>query len=313
MSAHLFDERMVESAELVEDVISDGSRVLQEVFVFDDGENFQSATAHERCSAEGGSVRAWSEKVAERDAVTRAQGDLAVGDPDGADGQPASQSLRPGNSIGFQVWSGEFPSVPVSGSAESRLDLIEHQEEVALFGESSGTCQKIAGSGTDPTFTLDGLGEDGCCGSIFEDGGPEGGEVVERDVLEPLRERIKTVTYLLLACGSNPCERASVEGVQHRVDGELCWRSGVLVACGLWKRVGEPDRLVAEFARQFVKRLVRFSAGVAEKNFSVPAHEADDPLCEECLWAGQIEVGDVEEFVRLFGDGEGQPWVSMAH
>ncbi len=313
MSAHLFDERMVEFAELVEDVLSEGSRVLQEVFVFDDGENLQSATAHERCSSEGGSVRAWSEKVTERDVVTGAQDDLAVGDPDGADGQPTSQSFCPGDSVGLQIRSGVFPSVPVSGSAESRLDLIEHQEEVTFFGESSGTCQKILGSGADSTFTLDCLGEDGGSGLVLEDGGPEGGEVVERDVLEPLCERIKTVAYLLLACGGDACERTSVEGVQHRVDGELCWRSGVLVACGLWKRVGEPDCLVAEFASQFVKRLVRFSAGVAEKHFPVPAHEADDSLCEQCLWAGQIEVGDVEEFVRLFVDGEGQPWVSVAH
>ncbi len=127
-----------------------------------------------------------------------------------SNGDPAAQALRQGYDVRLDVVVLVGEHLP--GAAHSRLHLVEDKGGAVGAGELAGGGQELGGSGIDAALSEDGLEEDGA--SAGSDGAAQRFDVVEGDVYEAGRKRLKPLMILGLACCGKRAEGAPVEGVE---------------------------------------------------------------------------------------------------
>ena len=84
---------------------------------------------------------------------------------------------------------------PPAGAAEPGLDLVHHQQDVAVGAELAQTDQVVRRRDHHPGLALDGLDQDGRH-PVRVAGGLHGVEVVEGDVVEAVGQRLRTARCL---------------------------------------------------------------------------------------------------------------------
>ncbi len=167
----------------------------------------------------------------------------------------------------------------------SALHAVHEQQQFFLVAQRAQAEQIFRRGGRHAAFALHAFNHDG--DRRRRNRVARGFQIVERNVPETRRHRLKTFFYFVLAGCGNARERASVKGIRRRQN-------------------FKPAFVVAEFARELEQAFVRLRAAVAEKNFA-RADAFHNFGGEPALRLGEIQIGNVNQFFRLLderlGDG----------
>ena len=255
-------------------------RVGIQLFRFDHFQDFQRHSAGQRRAAEGGTVRAGSE-----------QAGIRFANPERADGEAAAERFRHGEAVGQKVFAAghafENPleTLELAGAIMAALNAVHEQQYFFLIAQGAQAQEIFGGGGRHAAFALHAFDHDG--GGGGRDGGPGGLEVIERNVPEAGHDRLEAFFHLVLAGRGDAAERPSVK----RIDGGKHFKAAFVVT---------------EFARELEETFIRLRAAVGKKTFAGadPFHEFRG---QPALRFGEIEIGDVDELLRLLhqrgGDG----------
>ena len=119
-----------------------------------------------------------------------------------------------------------------------------------------------------------------------------GGQIIERNVPEARRRRLKTFLDLVLAGRGNARQCASVKGIRRGQN-------------------FKPAFVVAELAGELEQSFVGLRAAVGKKAFA-RAEALDEFGGQPALRLGEIQVRDVDQFARLFDERLGDGRVRVA-
>src|SRR5574337_2122760 len=174
---------LLQAQEPLPEVASHPYRVARQIFLHDKPQDRTGYCRAERIAAIGGAVIAGSE----------------TGSPfvrqERGDGNPAAQPLAHRHDV--RLDAGDLVSPQGPGSTAARLDLIQDQQDAPLVAERTDLLQIVLRWDVHPALALDRLQQDRT--GPLTNGGPQGSDVVERDMSEPYRERGKGRLVLRLA------------------------------------------------------------------------------------------------------------------
>ena len=214
--------------------------------------------------------------------------------PAGADGHAVAQRLGHGDDVRLQTLGLE--GEPVAGAPEPGLNLVEHEERVALRAQRPHGTEVVRARHDDPTLALDRLEQDAGHGVAVE-GLVERGDVVVGHVHEPLGEGEERRLLLRLARGRQRGQGPAVEcvvGADHDV------------APATGPAPGQLERA-----------LVGLRSGIGEEHLpaGLPGTAVDQPVDGTGHLGRQrvaVEVRDVAQRPRLRGHGIGDDGMGMA-
>src|SRR5258708_7419293 len=133
------------------------------------------------------------------------------GGKDGAERQAASQRLGYGDHV--RQHSVVLISKVASGAAEATLNLIEHEQCAALFGQARSELEKLRIDWTNPAFTLNGLDTHGTNAGIKFS--LQVVEVIELDESHTRHKRNERSSIFRLTRGGERAEGTSMKRVFH--------------------------------------------------------------------------------------------------
>lgn len=224
--------------------------------------------------------------------------DNAFGNPEGPDGEPASQSLCPGYGVGDQAGFDAAPPRHFACPPETTLDFIKKKEEIMLLAEFLNALQELAGGQMDSALTLDRFKQDRT--GLWPDVGGQGGQIIQFKVAEAGEERVKALLHLFLAGSCDTSEGAPVKGFVEGQD----------LVPGLPSGAGPG---LSEAPCQFDEPIVGFRSRVAEKDpsgqFEAFINKAP---CEFDLLVNLVEITAMDQLAGLPGDRAGQGGVAMS-
>ena len=188
--------------------------------------------------------------------------------------------------------AGRFEREQFAGAAESRLHLVEQQQQAVLVAHLPNAHQHVVGKHANAAFALDWLEQDR--GGLGSDRGAQRGQVAEGHVVEAGNDRFVALRQLRLAAGGDRRHGASMEGIGKADDAPASGRGGRLeiAAHELQRKV---DRLAARVRE---KRLVGEARGANAIGETLLAGNADQVRC-------------VPERVRLFAQRVDQRRMAM--
>ena len=226
-------------------------------------------------------------------ARTEGGGDLSPG-PAGTDRHAVPERLRHRHHVGLEAL--RLEGEPVSGPAETRLDLVEHQQRVALGAQRAHGTEVVRARHHDPALALQRL-EQHRGHRLGVERLVERGDVVVRHVHEALGQRQEGRLFLGLAGRSQGGERPAVKGVVHADD-------DVATA---------PSPAPGQLERAFVR--LRPRVGEEDLASGLPRPAVDQPV-DRAGHLGRervaVEVGHVAQRPRLLGHGLGDHGVGVA-
>ena len=214
---------------------------------------------------------------------------VAVAHPEGADGKAAAEGLGHREAVGEEliaaggVFEDALKTLEAPAAEVTALHGVDEEEKFLLIAELPEAEEVFRGRGGDAAFALY---------AFNQYGGGGGGkgfarriEIVEGNMPEAGNQRLETFLHFLLTGGGDAGEGAPVKGV---------FRGENLKAAFV----------MAKLAREFVETFVGLGAGIAEEDLA-GCKMLDDALGEASLRLVVIEIGDVQEFLRLLGEGGG--------
>src|SRR4029077_11684845 len=140
-----------------------------------------------------------------------------LGGEDGSKRQAASQRLSDRDHI--RQHTVVLISKVASGAAEAALNLVEHKQRAALFGQPRGEFKKLSIDRTDPAFSLNGLDTHGTDAGIKFP--LQVVEVIELDEIHPRHERNERSPIFRLTRRGKRAEGASMKRILHGKDTPL--------------------------------------------------------------------------------------------
>lgn len=162
---------------------------------------------------------------------------------------------------------------PGAASAETGLDLVDHEQHAALVAQPPHPGEILGGGRIHAALALDRLEEYRRDGRVDRRG--ERVEVFPRDVAESLRQRLERLVLRRLAGRVQRRERAPVERTV-RTDDHV-------------------TAVPAEAPRQLERALVGLGTGVGEEHLATAAQQAVDRRCERTVVLVREQVRHVQQ------------------
>ena len=129
------------------------------------------------------------------------------------DRHTGAKAFRQGHHIGLDPCI--LMSEPFSGTPDTALDLIEHQEPLPLVAQGAQGLQVSLMGNPNPAFTLDRLDQDGDDIVPPSGGSFKGGQIIEGDTHETTHEGLETHLNLLVARRRQRRQRTPMERLLH--------------------------------------------------------------------------------------------------
>ena len=255
--------------------------VVQQAVFFHDANGFHTGAHGQRVATKGGAVVAGLENI----------GGLWAGHH-GANGHSRAQAL--GQRHDIRQDAGPLVRKPLAGAAHAALNLVNHQQPVALVTQGAHLAQVIHVRRVDATFTLDRLQKYRHHVGVTGGGRLQTGQVIERHADETFHQRAKASLHLGVAGGAEGGNGAAVEGFLVHHD------------------LGPFNTLVmAELARHLERGLVRLQPGGTEKHIA-HARQLNQFRSQRFLVGDMVVVGGVDQLGQLILQGWHQLGVVMA-
>ena len=105
----------------------------------------------------------------------------------------------------------KFMGKQLAGARDAALHFVQNQQDAVLVSQIAQAFEKFRAGRADAAFALDRLHHE--TGHPVVDGGLGCGQIVERDHLEPIRQRFKAFAQLFLIGGGNRRHGATMKGV----------------------------------------------------------------------------------------------------
>lgn len=181
-----------------------------------------------------------------------------------------------------------------SGAAIAGLHLVHHQQPLMFVTEGAQLVQVVRGGNVDTAFTLYRLHQNGNDIGVFLGHLADGFHIVVGHAHKTADQGLITGLDGPVAGGTQGCKGAAMEGVFHDDDG------------------GQVDPLLMTVAAcQLDGRLVGFGTGIAKEHV-VHAGKLNQLFAQEGLLRNGIDVGAMEQTLRLFADRTGNGGVGVA-
>ena len=156
----------------------------------------------------------------------------------GSDRKAAADALGDRHDVGRDAIL--FMREQRAGAGNAALHFIEDQHQAMCVAQVAQALQKFLRRRADAAFTLDGFDEDAADRRV--DGGLDGVEIVERQHMEPVGQRLEALAHLFLVGRGNRRQRAAVKGVREGQDAKL-----FRVARGILEAAAGLDRAFDRF------------------------------------------------------------------
>src|SRR5262245_39160430 len=203
LASDIFDDRQIlQLLEALFKVRAHCSDMLEQLFIFDNVEVFQTRPACQRSAAECRTVLSGLD--CRRNFFSK---------EDGAQGNSQPQWFRERNHVRQHLliagWRELVKCEPLSRSAEAALNFIHDQKSALLLRKRPRRAVKLLGDGTDAAFTLNRFDQDSA--DVVGELSFEVAYIVELNELEARHERLKLLAILLLPCCRERPESPAVE------------------------------------------------------------------------------------------------------
>jgi len=209
-----------------------------------------------------------------------------------ADGHAVAQRFGQGHHVRNDI--AVLMREPLTCPAHAGLNFVQHQQPAMLVANATQLFQVGRIGNIDAAFALDGFDQHGNDVAIQLGDVLDVVDVVVGHAQETCNQRLKACLDFTIAGGAQGGQRTAVEAAFGNDD--LRFLDALVVAV----QTGNFDRC-----------LVGFRAGIAEEN---PVHfgQFAEFVCQHFLLWNTVDIGAVHQQMRLFGDGLGNGWVSMA-